>query len=76
MAVQLLGDDFGRVLIGGQVLDRLEAAVGGGSEAVEKPDLLENKAEIGGEFRHGRVLVCGHDGGAAIVTQLLAGGRR
>jgi hypothetical protein len=50
------------MLIGGEILDRLEAAGGGGAEAVEKPDFLKDEAEIGGEFRHGRVLVCGRNG--------------
>jgi hypothetical protein len=50
------------MLIGGEILDRLEAAGGGGAEAIEKPDFLKDEAEIGGEFRHGRVLVCGRNG--------------
>ena len=62
MAVQLLGDHFGRMLIGGEILDSLEAAGGSGGETVEKPDFLKDEAEIGGEFRHGRVLICGRKG--------------
>jgi hypothetical protein len=46
-----------------EVFDGLEAALGSGREAVEKPDFLEDEAEIGGEFRHGRLLVCGRHGG-------------
>ena len=53
MAVQLLGDDFGRMLVRGEILDRLEAAGGRCGEAIEKRDFLEDKAQIGGEFRHG-----------------------
>ena len=62
VAVQLLGDDLGRMLIGGEILDRLEAAIGGGGETVEKSDFLKDEAEIGGEFRHGGVLVCRRNG--------------
>ena len=53
VTVQLLGDDLGRMLIRGEILDRLEAAFGGGGETVEKPEFLKDEAEIGGEFRHG-----------------------
>ena len=63
MPVQLLGDNFRRMLIGREVLHRLEAAGGGCGEAVEKLDFLKDEAEIGGEFRHGRVLVCERNGG-------------
>src|SRR5437868_10934288 len=52
-----LGDGFGWVLVGEQKLDRLEAGERGGVEPVEKPDLLEHHAEIGGEARHRRSLV-------------------
>jgi hypothetical protein len=51
------------MLVGGEVLDRFEAAGGSGGETVEKPDFLKDKAEIGGEFRHGSVLVCGRHSG-------------
>ena len=63
MPAKLFGDYFGRMLVGRKVLDRLEAAGSGSGEPIEKPDLLEDEAEIGGEFRHGSVLVCGHNGG-------------
>jgi hypothetical protein len=52
MAVQLVGDDFGRMLVRGEVLDCLKAASGRRGEAIEKWDFLEYEAEIGGEFRH------------------------
>jgi hypothetical protein len=63
MALEALGDDFRRMLVWREILDRLETAIGGGGEPVEKLDFLEDEAEISGEFRHGTVLVCGrHDG--------------
>ena len=51
MTVQLLGDHFGRMFVRGEILDSLEAAGGSRGEAIEKPDFLEYKAEIGGKFR-------------------------
>ena len=63
MPIQLLDDHFRRVFVRGEVLDCLEAARGGSGEAVEKPDFLKDKAEIGSEFWHGEVLVCGPNGG-------------
>jgi hypothetical protein len=51
------------MLIGGEIFDSLEPTGGSGGEAVEKPDLLKDEAEIGGEFRHGWLLVCGRKGG-------------
>src|SRR5205823_3652725 len=48
-----LGDDFRRMLVGEQELDTLEAGARGRIEPVEKADLLEHHAEIGGEIRHG-----------------------
>ena len=53
MPAQLLGDRFRRMVVRGEILDRLEAAAGRFGEALEKPDLLKDEAEIGGEFRHG-----------------------
>ena len=53
MTVQLLGDHLGRMVVRGEILDRLEAAPGGCGEALEKSDFLEYEAEVGGEFRHG-----------------------
>src|SRR5208282_5543707 len=35
----------------------LEAALRGGGKALEKADFLEDEAQIGGEFRHGRFLL-------------------
>jgi hypothetical protein len=42
------------MVVRGEILDRLEAAGGSRGEAVEKPDLLEDEAEIGGKFWQGR----------------------
>ena len=42
----------GRPIIGEQVLDPMEAATGGGGEAVQEGMLLEHHRQIGGEFRH------------------------
>src|SRR5262249_7572499 len=61
--VQLLRNYLGRILVRREILDRLEAAGSGSGEPIEKPDLLEDEAEIGGEFRHGSILVCGANGG-------------
>src|SRR5579875_1507927 len=52
VAAQPLGDLGRWIIVGEQILDRLEAAAGGGFEAVEEIDFLEQKAQIGGEFRH------------------------
>jgi hypothetical protein len=62
MAVQLSGDDFGRMLVGGQILDSLEPASGCCTKTFEKRDFLKYEAEIGGEFWHGRVLFAGSAG--------------
>jgi len=40
------------MLVRGEILDRLEAARGRRGEAIEKRYFLEDKAQIGGEFRH------------------------
>src|SRR5215472_820050 len=52
IASQLFRDDFGRMLVRGEILDRLEAARGRRGKAIEKRYFLEYKAQIGGEFRH------------------------
>jgi hypothetical protein len=54
VAVQLPGDRFGRMVVRGEILDRLEAGGGRCGEAVEKRDFLEYEAQIGGKFWHGR----------------------
>jgi hypothetical protein len=51
------------MLIGREIFDSFEPTGGSSGEAVEKPDLLKDEAEIGGEFRHGWLLVCGRNGG-------------
>jgi len=61
MTGQLLSNHPGRMVIRGEVFDRIEAAGGRCGKAVEKPDLLEDEAEVGGEFRHG-CLRCGLSG--------------
>src|SRR5205085_2711321 len=71
-----LGDGFGRVLVGKQKLDRLKAGARGGVEPVEKPDLLEHHAEIGGEARHGWLLVCRWRGGGLLLPFGRADARR
>jgi hypothetical protein len=58
-----VGDHLGWMIVGRQILDRLEPAGSSGGKAVENPDLLEYEAEIGGKFGHGRVLVYGRHGG-------------
>ncbi len=50
------GDGFGRMVVGAEIFDRLEAALGRGGKPVEKADFLKDEAQIGGEFRHGMVL--------------------
>ena len=49
---ELGGGGFGRMVVGAEIFDRLEPAFGGRRKAVEKPDFLEDKTQIGGEFRH------------------------
>ena len=46
-------DGFWRVVVGAEIFDRLKTAFRGGSKPVEKPDVLKDKAQIRGEFRHG-----------------------
>jgi len=48
-----LGDRLGRMLVREQELDALESGARGRVEPVEKADVLEHHAEIGGEIRHG-----------------------
>src|SRR5205085_11056364 len=47
------GDRIGRMLVGEEELDRLEAGAGGRVEPAEKADVLEHHAQIGGEFWQG-----------------------
>jgi len=66
--VQLLRNHFRRMVVGREIFDPLEAAGSGGAEAVEKSDFLENEAEVGGEFRHGRSSFAGSERRANTVT--------
>src|SRR5215472_17156157 len=50
-------DGLRRMVVGAEIFDRLEAALRGGRETVEKLDLLEDEAQIGGEFRHWTILL-------------------
>src|SRR5215472_17604239 len=45
------------MVVGPEIFDRLEAALRCGGKAIEKPDLLKDKAQIGCEFRHGTLLL-------------------
>ena len=49
-----LGDGLRRMIIGEEELDRLEPGPRRRLEPVEKIDVLEHHAQIGGEFRHRR----------------------
>ena len=64
---ELRRDDFGRMLVGAEIFDRLEPAFGGRRKAVEKPDFLKDKAQIGGEFRHEQ---CSPAAGARLTCRL------
>ena len=44
------------MVVGEQELDPVEAGPRGRVEAVEKTDVLEHHAEVGGEFWHGTAL--------------------
>src|SRR6266851_4921400 len=54
--LQPVGDVAGLEIVGEEELDPTEPRLGRRAEAVEKIDLLEHHAEIGGEFRHGDIL--------------------
>ena len=53
---ETFGDDFRRMLVREHELDGAVAGGGGGGKTIQKRDVLELKAEIGGKARHKRTV--------------------